>query len=323
MHATRVRCLAAIMSILAVPAISFAVIVIDAGGFPSRNLSAPSGLLTDSGWQYQGNWGAFLGTPISPDCFITAAHINPDNPAAPDRPDAVLGNDFIFGGLPYKTISYDTAPNADLRIWHIQGTFPTYAPLYTGSAEVGQNAVIFGRGVPASSNITVGANLKGWGWTTSSYDGLRNWGTNTVVDAITDPSLGRFLVTLFDPVIGQNEGQLAFGDSGGGVFINDGGTWKLAGLNYSVDGPYKYALTDTSSFQAALFDQSGLYVETGPGTFGPAPDRPSASYLTSISGNLDWIGTIVPSAVPEPATAAVLAGSALFLLRRQRWITPK
>lgn len=307
MHDIRFRSATVLLAVLAIPAFSLAVIVIDAGGSPSRNLSAPSGALTDSGWQYQGNWVGFSGTPIAPNYFITAQHIG-----------GAVGQVFTLGANSYATTDVYNDPNSDLAIWKVSGAFASYAPLYTGSAEVGQSAVIFGRGVPASSDITVGGNLKGWGWTSSSYDGLRSWGTNTVVDTITDPSLGRFLVTLFDPVAGQNEGQLAYADSGGGVFINDGGTWKLAGLNYGVDGPYKYALSDPSSFQAALFDQSGLYVQTGPSTFGPAPDRPSAAYLSSISGNLDWIGTIVPSAIPEPGTAAILVGSALFLLRRRR-----
>lgn len=316
MHTPKFRAAAVPLAVLAIPALSHAVIVIDGAGLPSRNLSAPTGTLADSGWQYQGNWGSFSGTPISADCFITAAHINPDSPSAPDRPDAVLGSYFTIGGVSYKTISYDSAPNADLRIWHIQGAFPAnvIAPLYTGSSEAGQSAMIFGRGVPASSTITVGGNLKGWGWTISSYDGAHSWGRNIVDGTFTDPTYGRILVTYFDPIVGQDEGQLAYGDSSGGTFINDGGTWKLAGINFTADGSYKYALTDPSSFNAALFDQSGLYWQTGPTTFAPAPNQPAASYLTSISGNLDWIN----ATIPEPGTLSLVGVASLLLLKRGR-----
>lgn len=301
MHAAKFRSAAVLLAVLAIPALSRAVIVIDAGGLPSRNLSAPAGGLADSGWQYQGDWVGFSGTPIAPNYFITAKHVG-----------GSIGQSFVLDGTPYTTIASYTDPNSDLAIWQVSGTFSNYAPLYTGSSEVGQGAVIFGRGVPASSDIVVGGNLKGWGWVTGSYDGLHSWGRNTIDGTITDPTLGRFLVTFFDRVAGQDEGQLAYADSGGGVFINDGGTWKLAGINYGVDGPYKYALTDPSAFSAALFDQSGLYWQTGLNTFGPAPSQPSAAYLTSISGNLDWIN----ATVPEPATISLLGIASLFLLKR-------
>jgi hypothetical protein len=39
---------------------------------PTANTTAPTGEYADSGWQYQGRWGNFLGTVISPNCFITA-----------------------------------------------------------------------------------------------------------------------------------------------------------------------------------------------------------------------------------------------------------
>ena len=38
-----------------------------------RNKSAPTGTYANSGWQYQGNWNGFLGTPISSKHFITVA----------------------------------------------------------------------------------------------------------------------------------------------------------------------------------------------------------------------------------------------------------
>ena len=40
-----------------------------------RNKSAPTGTFSGSGWQWQGNWGAFTGTPIGRSYFITASHV--------------------------------------------------------------------------------------------------------------------------------------------------------------------------------------------------------------------------------------------------------
>src|SRR2546423_6641044 len=44
-------------------------------GDPAHNTTAPVGAITNSGWQYEGLWGAYLGTPIAPKYFITATHI--------------------------------------------------------------------------------------------------------------------------------------------------------------------------------------------------------------------------------------------------------
>ena len=50
-----------VLTILAIPA--HAVIVLSDAG---RNTAAPTGSLANSGWQYQGQWAGFLGTPIAP-----------------------------------------------------------------------------------------------------------------------------------------------------------------------------------------------------------------------------------------------------------------
>src|SRR5436309_2342142 len=42
---------------------------------PAANTTEPGGNLAGSGWQYEGDWGQFLGTPIAPHFFISAAHI--------------------------------------------------------------------------------------------------------------------------------------------------------------------------------------------------------------------------------------------------------
>ena len=44
-------------------------------GVASHNSTPPGGTFANSGWQWQGSWGGFLGTPIGPHHFITAAHV--------------------------------------------------------------------------------------------------------------------------------------------------------------------------------------------------------------------------------------------------------
>ena len=39
-------------------------VILYATGDPEANTSAPTGDLVDSGWQWAGLWGSFMGTPI-------------------------------------------------------------------------------------------------------------------------------------------------------------------------------------------------------------------------------------------------------------------
>ena len=40
-----------------------------------RNKSAPTGTFANSGWQYEGKFGDFMGTAIGKNYFMTASHI--------------------------------------------------------------------------------------------------------------------------------------------------------------------------------------------------------------------------------------------------------
>ena len=119
----------------------------------AANTTPPAGALANSGWQFQGTFGASLGTAIAPSHFITAAHFGVGGT-----------NDFVYQGVTYDVIgSPIDDPESDLRIWQIAGTFPQFAPLYTGSDEVGKPLVVFGNGLQRSSTeVTVSSVPKGW-----------------------------------------------------------------------------------------------------------------------------------------------------------------
>jgi hypothetical protein len=90
------------------------------------------------------------------------------------------------------------------------------------------------------------------------------------------------------------ESHLSVGDSGGPVFIKDGRVWKLAGINFGVDGPFNTTNSGTG-FNAAIFDARGLYVETTTGWELVQWPRayPSAFYATRISSRTNWISGIL------------------------------
>jgi hypothetical protein len=296
-------------------------------GDPTHNQNtAPGGPLAGSGWQYQGYFGSFLGTAISPKHFITAAHVGTSPTFVSKSFFNGGGSDVIYtvdgtfnGGLGYRNI-----PGTDLRVFQITGTFPAYAPLYTNTDEVGKGLVVVGRGTQRGVEVNVASELKGWRW--GPADGQTRWGTNTVSAAVSSGA-GDMLLAEFNAGAGGDEAHLSSGDSGGAVFINDGGIWKLAGINYAVDGSFDTNdVVDTNEFEAALFDMGGLYI----GSDTPAPDWtlipddpadiPSAFYASRISSYADDIHAIpeVGALVPEPGTGALLLPASLLLLRRRR-----
>ncbi|HKI71905.1 MAG TPA: hypothetical protein VKA81_05980, partial [Verrucomicrobiae bacterium] len=164
-------------------------------GDPNYNINAPGGSLTNSGWQYEGLWGSYLGTPIAPKYFITAEHVG-----------GGVGAPFVFRGVTYTTTAaYDDA-SSDLRIWRICGTFPDYAQIYTNGDEVNKSFVVFGRGTQRGAAVTTtngafGVKTNGWMW--GPGDRVQRWGENAVAgtvngDGLLGSGLGVLLQATFD-----------------------------------------------------------------------------------------------------------------------------
>ncbi|MGZ8939422.1 MAG: hypothetical protein ACXW32_09455 [Limisphaerales bacterium] len=277
-------------------------------GDPNFNSTAPTGVLTNSGWQLQGQWGSFLGTPIGPNHFLAATHVG-----------GGIGDVFTFDGVQHTTTARTVDSGSDLTIWEVTPPFRNWAQLYTSSDEIRKRIVIFGRGTQRGAPVQVGGPLtpviRGWLW--GNYDGVQRWGENTVedvLDADGNPhsvlisgviATGPLLRATFDANGGTNEAALSWGDSSGGVFIQDSSGWKLAAINYAVDGPYNTSPTG-AGFLASIFDEGGLY-KGGENKWALTPDLPSnqagAFYMTRISARVPWIRSIIgdpglPPAVP-------------------------
>lgn len=284
------------VSLVVMGAASVHAVLFQSTGDPSYNTNAPSGTLTNSGWQYEGIWntsttvgnfhvGNFLGTPIAPQFFISAEHIF-----------GTTNNVFVFNGVTYHPVAQFSTFDSDLTIWQVAETFPSYAPLYTSSNESNSHVVVFGRGTQRGAPVVVSGQTNGWLWVEPS-DGVQRWGENDV-SSITNrgTGIGDLLRCTFDSGGGSNECDTSDGDSGGGLFILDGGVWKLAGVNYDVDGPFSNTTAGTIPFSASLLDIRGLYQNVQPGVYtfisGPQP-VPSAFYCTRISANMDWINSVI------------------------------
>lgn len=277
---------------------------------PTYNTSA-AGTVAETAWSYQGNWGAFMGTAISPHYFITAKHVDSD-------PVSRVGAAFTFGGVSYSTAAYHDAPaGVDLRIWEVSGSLPAHAPLYTGTDELGQDLVVIGRGTQRGVEVTVSGVTKGW--RDGTGDHVVRWGENTVSDLPTINGAD-YLAATFDATGGANEAHLTVGDSGGGVFILDpaDSLWKLAGINWAVDGLWSHDGTTGSGFRAAISDAGGLYVGSDTDGYTLIPDEtvdlPSSFYATRMSSYDDWIQTVIP----EPKHYALTIGLGLLALMGYR-----
>ena len=377
---------------------AYGVIVASGDG---RNLAPPPEPLLHA-WNLEGQFGQFVGTPISSTAMITAKHVT--NNAGP----------FTFAGHTYtiNATPIDIA-GTDLRIWTLNTAadatlFPTWAPLWNAStdgSEVGKTLTVFGNGrargdailaptnpgptvgpvTPATLSITLAnsavrvRSLTGGnggtlaasatasppgltgptpqtpadvrGWRLGAYDGQRSWGQNVVDSIETDPTYSDLLLYDFDgpntPDAIPNEAMLAQYDSGGGVFIQSNGVWKLAGINLGADSTYATtpenlvdSLYDDHIARNAIFDASGLYTYVGDGAdadtnpdiaqvgYADGPLAPS-SYSSRISPHYAAIlaalgGTAAfaspeASLVPEPGcVAAWLTGVAVSMQRRRR-----
>ena len=279
-------------------------IVFYSTGDPAYNTTASTGTLANSGWQFEGDWGGFLGTAISSNFFITAKHVG-----------GAVGDTFSLNGASYATTAVYKDPASDLAVWEVDTCFSTWAPLYTAGGEVGSPLVVFGTGYGRGSEVRVDGELKGWQWGGSNVE---RWGENVVAGTINYGG-STLLYADFNAGAGVNEATLAVGDSGGGVFIQQNSVWSLAGINYAVDGPFN-TTNSGSGFNAAILDAGGLYYKDGSSwayITNQSYDIPAAFYATSISSRQDWIESII---VPEPAVSllAVLGAGGLILKRRRR-----
>lgn len=267
--------------------------------------SAPTGSYSNSGWQWQGDWGSGNGTVVSPTQILTVAHYSAAT--------------FSYNGNTYNQVSAVT--NGDMKLVTLDtstyGDFTSWAPIYSGSAEVGKEFIVFGQGKDRGAAVTLSSESKGWRYGTA---GTRRWGTN-IFDATLNA--GSLLAADFDATGGTTyEAHLATWDSGGGAFMDVGGQWTLVGVNYSVDAYFNTTPSDTGRFMAALYDMGGydLGSDKDGWTFitNTATDIPSRMYMHRVADYHTWLDTHI--VIPEPSTYSLLIAlivCTLYLSRRR------
>ncbi len=255
----------------------------------SENTTPPDLAFPHDGWDYEGAYGGFLGTPIAPRFFVTATHVS-----------GGVGSVLTFQGVNYSAIRDYRDPTSDLDILEVTGPFPYFAPLYAKPDEAGQRIVDIGRGTERGDPIYYNNDpmqLRGWSHGVSLH--TQRWGENIVAGAFTYLPDWDLLQADFDKDGLLNECHLSSGDSGGAAFIKDGGVWKLAGINYAIDSGFYMQPDAATVFNGALFDLRGFYIQSGGGFMQidlNGPPVPTSFYPTRISTKLSWIYRVIDPA---------------------------
>jgi hypothetical protein len=156
-----------------------------------------------------------------------------------------VGDTFWINGDNWRVSSVETPnedyqPTPDLRVLHLENLTNQYRPLpgfydlYTGTFSTASSFVIVGLGNTGVTYDTYYTN-------TSGTSGVRRWGTNRfdklVWKEYTTHNTRCFKMrySKIDDANTVHESGVGSGDSGGGVFVKDGDTWKLAGINLYRD----------------------------------------------------------------------------------------
>ena len=113
------------------------------------------------------------------------------------------------------------------------------------------------------------------------------------------------LQATFDANGLADEAHLSVGDSSGGVFIQDGGIWKLAGINYGVEALFN-TNNSGAGFLAAGMPLPALIVLLI-GTLADTLD----GQLAKVSGGGTRLGAFLDSTVDRVADGALFVGAAV------------
>jgi hypothetical protein len=302
---------AAVLAAAVLPARAI-VVYSEVGGTPTatqNTTAAPNGVGTFVG-SYN-NAGAVL---VAPDVILTTLHVaDPTNTAQ-----------FVLNGHGYSTDFSEQIGNSQLVLMHLtSSTGSSGVPLYTSNPHTAQSALLVGYGGAAGAAYNGNsATPHGWDWSFPTT--TQNWGaTTTAANPFADALGNTYLGFAFQAVNGSS--IYTSGDSGGGLFVDDGGTWKLAGIAYSVDAYYLNSTdnpNDPANVVKALYDVPGAQVfipddsnnlvqATGPQLGYASQIAPSAAALTSEINRI--------STVPEPTTLSVLgAGIGALVGARRR-----
>ena len=179
-----------------------------------------------------GRWGVCSCVAISSDCVISTQHQGGN-----------INTPIDIGGTTYSISQIWTHSTADLQIAKLNGAnLLNFVDIYDNIDEIGKDLVMGGYGMVRGAELKTGGVTYGYDWDDTSY-GTLYFGTNKVKTTRENFALEDFISDVFIADFdGLGEGQsteyesaFAYYDSGGGMFIKDGGFWKVAGIIEAVE----------------------------------------------------------------------------------------
>jgi len=220
----------AVISTLLLAAPPASSVVID-NGDGTGNTGAP---VDDPGWDHQGTRAGLTVIYVGNSWVLTAAHV----------PFGTV----TIGGMAYSPVANSRVQigTADLAVWQLQSA-PNLPPLPIRENQplVGDEMLLIGHGLSRSVNTFTCGSLTGYD---TANPQVMRWGTNEVESVGFDVPLSGFTTRSFysefdAPPPGPDnrcqagtdcpEAQVAIGDSGGAVYIDDGQQWELAGVMFA------------------------------------------------------------------------------------------
>ena len=249
------------------------------GGDLSIHETAPA---SGAPWENVVRVGSASGVYIGGGWVLTARHVFPSGSTSVTYNGTTYNSDnnYILDLQDTFTIdSVVTTGDTDLRLFRIETTILGLPTLNIGTVAGPPSTGPFPRVGEALTMIGFGG-------------GTKRWGTNNVEEINQAASVSgrptRMITTDYDTAT-SGEGHATGGDSGGGVFYNNGSNWQIAGLMSAINNTPDPDI--------------GYHIQL-------------SSYETEIN---DFIALNGSAAVPEPSSSA-LVGLAFvgFILRRSR-----
>jgi hypothetical protein len=305
------RCLALIGAGLFFGAPAGAVIIDFGDG--TGNTSAPA---EDPGWKYVGLRAGLTAVYLGNGWVATANH--------------VAAGEVVLDGTSYPAVAESKIQigSADLAVFQIDPA-PAWdlLPISSDPDITGATVILIGQGRDRGAAQTACLPKKnGYLWAGPK---TKRWGENVVFEHVNVLDTDSFF-TVFDKSGLTYEAQAADGDSGGGVFVKNGGDWELAGLMY-VSGTWGcqpansafYANTTYASDLAAYRDvilpivrpQCSDELDNDGDLLVDYPDDPDCNGVFDDREKSPLVPSLSPAGLALLAGLVLLCGS---LLRRRK-----